>query len=295
MDQFLVSLLLLDEMAIVGISFLLIVAGGILAAVFLNVNTSFRRVSYIWFIALLGLALTISQFLWVLTPAAADAGMLSPLIIIAMGSFAMFGAGLYFSSAARSRHISGGTSNAVLGFIPLANLWLIFKAGGTHGTDVERKPRSALSRFVFDPLLVVAALCILMLSQGIDKALQNTTYYEASDSQVLSNLLADAQTLEESFAAEARLSRAQLPIRIDESTVISEIEARGETLIITYDVEIEISGFRTDFKTTLAQLQCAPEMFGSDIARGGIVEMIYRGPNDRVIETFKITQKDCAL
>jgi CRISPR/Cas system-associated exonuclease Cas4 (RecB family) len=112
---------------------------------------------------------------------------------------------------------------------------------------------------------------------------------------VLSNLITESQTLEESFAAEARLSGAQLPIRIDENTVLSEIEALGETLTITYDVAIEISGFRPDFKTTLAQLQCAPEMFGANIARGGIVEMIYRGPNDRVIETFKITQKDCAL
>ena len=221
--------------------------------------------------------------------------MLSPLIIVAMGSFVLFGIGLYFSSAARSRHISGDTSRAALGFIPFANLWLMFKGGGTHGAGVERKPRSTLSRFVFDPLLIVAALCTLILSQGIDKALENTPYYDASDSQILTNLIAESQTLKESFATEARLSGAQLPIRIDESTVLSEIEARGETLTLTYDVDSEIVGFRPDFKTMLAQLQCAPEMFGADIARGGIVEMIYRDTNGRVIEAFKITQNDCAL
>lgn len=294
MDQFLVSLLLLDEVAIMGIAFLLIVVGGILAAVFLTVNISLRRVSYLWFVALLGLALTISQFLWVLTPTAADAGLLSPLIIVTMGSFALFGVGLYFSSAARSRHISGDTSSAGLGFIPFVNLWLMFKAGETQTADAERKARSTASRFVFDPLLVVGALCILVLSQGISKALESTTYFDASHSQALSNLIAQSQSLEESFAAEARLSGAQLPIRIDEITVLSEIQARGGTLTITYDVEVEVSGFRPDFKETLVQLQCAPEMFGVDIARGGILELIYRGPTDRVIDTFKITQKDCA-
>ena len=32
-----------------------------------------------------------------------------------------------------------------------------------------------------------------------------------------------------------------------------------------------------------------------DIARGGIVEMIYRGPDGRVIEIFKITETECDL
>ena len=292
MDQFFISLLLQDEATLIGINFALIVVGGIAAAFFLDVKITYRRVAYLWFIALSGLTLTISQFLWALTPAAADAGLLSILVIVAMGSFALFGAAIYYASAARSRHIHGETSSAWLGFVPLANLWLVFKGGAASTYDPD-KARGQLSRFLLDPLLVIGALIVLVLSQGFDKAFEDTAYYNPNDSEVLINLIANAQTIEERFAIEARLSGAELPVRVDEVTIFSKIEAQGETLRITYDVEQDISSFRPDFKTTLAQIQCAPEMFGPDISRGGTVEMIYRAPGGRIIETYEITQSDC--
>ncbi|WP_404422621.1 hypothetical protein [Thalassospira australica] len=292
MDQLFISLLLQDEATLIGINVVLIIAGGIAAAFFLDVKITYRRVEYLWFIALSGLALTISQFLWALTPAAADAGLLSILIIVGMGSFALFGAAIYYASAARSRHICGQTSNAWLGFVPLANLWLIFKGGATSAYDPD-KVRSKLSRLFPDPILVIGAIVVLALSQGIDKAVEYKGYYDPNDSEVLVSLIANAQTVEERFATEAKLSGAELPVRIDELTILSKIEAQGETLRITYDVEQDIFSFRPDFKLTLATMQCAPEMFGPDIARGGTIEMIYRAPGGRIIETYKITQSDC--
>lgn len=291
MDQFFASLLV-NEAAIIGIALALMIAGGIAAGLFLDIQATLRRVTYLWAVVLIGLGLTASQFLWVLTPAAADAGLLSLLAIVAFSAFAAFGAALYAASAARSRHIEGDTSLAWMAFVPLINLWLIFRSGRPD-PDSEARPRSPVSRFVLDPILVLGALLVLVLGQGIDHALQDVPLYDATDSVALRTLMTQSQTLEESFATEARLTRADLPIRIDEITVLSEIEARGRTLRITYDVEREIPGFRSDFETTLAAMQCAPEMFAADLARGGTIEMVYRAPDGRIIATFEITAADC--
>lgn len=291
MDQFFVPLLLLEEGTIIGIGLLLIIAGGFLASRIFDVQITLRRIGYLWFIALAGLALTITQFLWILTPAAADAGLLSVLVIAGMGSLALFGAAIYYGSAARSRHIHGETSSAWLGFVPLANLWLMFK--GTENKPAEGAERGPFSRYVLDPVLVFGAILVLALSQGIDKAMENTPLYATTDSQALRNLMAESQTLEESFATEARLSSADLPIQIDDITTLSAISAEGRTLRITYDISQDIQGLNPGFKATLAHAQCAPEMFGPDIKRGGTVEMIYRAPSGRVIETYRITAADC--
>lgn len=293
MDKFFVSLLLQDEAGMIGIAFLLIIGGAIAAAFLFDVKISYRRVAYLWFIALSGLALTISQFLWFMVPAAVDAGLLSILMIVTLGSFALFGGAYYFASAARARDISGTTSNAWLGFVPLANFWLLFKSGGAHTADPNRVERSRISRYLFDPLLVVGAILVMALSQGLDKATDNTDFFNESDNDSLRQLIAETQTLEESFALEARLSGGELPIRIDDMTVFSEIEAQGKTLRMTYDIEKDISGFRPDFKAVLAKLQCTPEMFGYDLARGGTIELIYRAPGGRIIESYAITQADC--
>ncbi|MCE6959360.1 hypothetical protein LAZ40_09880 [Cereibacter sphaeroides] len=291
MDRY-VAPLLLNEGALVGIALLLIIAGGVVAAKVLTVEISFRRVTYLWFIALLTLGLSIAQFAWALTPAAANAGLLAVLMFVMMGLCALYGAGTYYASAARSRHIGGDTSRAWMGFVPIVNLWLFFK-GGDPAAASGTGDRSGFARFVLDPLLVLGALFVITLSRGIDKVMEDTPLYNQTDSAALRQLLTESRTLEESFADEARLTRAQLPVRIDEITLLSGIEARQGTLRMTYDVEQDIPGLRTDFEATLAKAQCAPEVFGTDLARGGVIEMVYRAPSGRIIATYVISQADC--
>ncbi len=187
--------------------------------------------------------------------------------------------------------LRGDISSAWLGFVPLANLWLIFKAGGTMTPSYQRH---AMVRYVLDPVLVFGAVIVLAVTQVLDKTLADSTPYDPTESATLNMLFAQAQSVEESLEKEARLSRARLPIRIDEITILSDIEADGHTLRIFYDVEKDISGFRSDFKSKLTAMQCAPEMFGPDINRGATVELIYRAPDGRIIETYSIRSDDCA-
>lgn len=291
MDQFFVSFLLLEGFAITGFALFLVVVGGVVASQIFKVKVAMRRVAYLWFVALAGLALSLSQFVWVLTPAAADAGLLSALVVGGLGSFALFGAGIYYGSAARSIHIQGNTRHAWLGFVPFANLWLMFAAAEDKLANPPSQSR--FSRSVSDPILVVGALLVLGVSQLIDRALEEAPLYSSSDSQALSELVAKSQTLEESFATEARLSSEALPVEIDSITTLVSVTSEGRTLRIIYDVSDEIPALNEEFKASLASMQCAPEMFGFDIMRGGTVEMIYRGPGGRVIDTIVITAAEC--
>lgn len=293
MDRFFVSFLLLDEGAMIALSFLLIVAGGVATAFLTKVQFPLRRVSYFCSIAALGLMLSLSQISWAMVPAAADGGFLSLIVIAGFGFFALFGAGIYYVSAARSIHITGDTGKAWMGFVPLANLWLMLKGGGSHGVEAEKTSRSAVSRLALDPFLVLCGFLVLAFSQGVDKILEDSPLFRISDSQTLTNLISEAQTLEERFATEAMMSQREMPVRADEMTVMTSVEAEGTTLRITYQVEREVEGFRPDFKQTLADMQCAPDMFGNEIAKGGTVEILYLAPSGRTIELYEITQVDC--
>jgi hypothetical protein len=291
MDQFLVSLLLLDEGARVALAFALIILGGFVGSRIFTVKVSLRRVAYLWWFASINLVLTISQMIWAATPTAAEGEYLSALILSGMGAFLVYGAALYYGSAARSNHIKGTTGSAWLGFVPFANLWLLLKGTEIPSTDAQQRP--ALSRYVLDPVLVISALFVLSFSQVISKIMEHTAPYDTAESQTLQSLITNAQTLEESFAAEAQASGAQLPIRIDEITTLRSISAEGKTLRMKFDVEREIGGFKSGFEAQLASQQCDPSMFATDIARGGRVVMVYYGPGGGLIDEFEITQADC--
>lgn len=293
MDQFFVEYLLLNPFLMIGTNLLLTLIGGVVGAYFFTVRVRFRRVSYLWFLAGSNLALMIFQrgggaFI----PSAATAGLLSVLIIGLLSSFLFFGAALYYGSAARSNDIIGNTGKAWLGFVPLANLWLVFKRGHIiHNLDI--KQRSAFTRFFADPLLVISALVVLTSIQVLGKVRQDSPIYQVSDSEALVALVANAQTLEESFAAEAAASSRELPIRIDEFTVFSAIEANGKTLRITFDVEQDFTSLSPAFKHALATQNCAPDMFAHDIRRGGRIILAYRGPDGQIIEEFEISRLNC--
>lgn len=288
MDTFIVRILLLEETVMVGIAVILTVAGGVLGSRLFNVQITIRRVAYLWWLAGINLALLVPQMLWAALPTAADFGLISVFAAVLFGCFVLYGMSLYYGSAARSNHIDGTTRRAWLGFVPIANLWLLFKSSGAS-FDAETAQQSNFSRFVIDPLLIVGAL----LTFGFLSVLGDEPAFDVSSSQALRQLIIEAQTLEESFASEAEASARDLPVRFDEITVLRDIEARGSTLWMAFDVEEEISAFRPDFKAILAGEYCRPEMFALDIARGGSVVFAYYGPDGAIIQEFEITSKDC--
>lgn len=292
MDNFLIAALILEEVETLVLSIGLLLAGGIVGSLVLSPTFALRRVSYFWWVSGTTLLLTLSQLIWAATPAAADAGLISPLILTGFGSFFLFGITAYYGAAARSNHIKGNRSSAWMAFVPFANLWLLFKSGAVAEAQ-EIRSRSWAARYILDPILVMGALIVFALGQGLGRALEDVPLINPSDSASLARLIAENQTLEESFARQARLAQAELPQRIDEITVMRQVIAEGRTLRITFLVEAQITGFNPSFRYQLASSACAAERFGTDIARGGSIVYEYVGPDDRIIEAFEITEADC--
>jgi len=290
MDRFSVKVLLLDQTDMTLLCLVLFVIGGVLGSVLFTVRFSLRRVSYLWWFALINLALALSLGLWAFVPVAEEAGQISILVASGLAVFVAYGAALYVSSAARSNHIAGNTGKAWLAFVPLAILWLMFK-GGSAGTGAARRP--ALARYVLDPVLVCLALLTLSVAQGVINGAASEPAYSLSDSPALQRIRTRAQSLEESFATEARLTRPALPLRINEITILRDVEADGATLRLTYDVERDIGELGESFRLLLAQDQCSSRMYGIDLARGGRIVTTYIGPTGRQIATYRITHADC--
>ena len=179
-----------------------------------------------------------------------------------------------------------------MAFVPFANLWLFFKPSG--GLAREQAPkRSKAAIYILDPILVLVALVILGLGQGLNRVMEDLPILNADDNEALRQQITASQTPEESFALEAQLAQSELPQRIDGITVLREVRSEGLTLRYIYGIEEQITGFNSNFKTQLAASVCAPEIFASEIARGGRVVYEYFGPEGQFVEAFEITQDDC--
>ncbi|MBR2654907.1 MAG: hypothetical protein IKD58_00145 [Loktanella sp.] len=215
-------------------------------------------------------------------------------MIASIFTYVIFGAAYYYASAARSLHASNDTVKAWLGFVPILNLWLIF--AGPDNEHVQSYPRGGFSRFIVDPILVIGALLVLGLSQVVSDATLSSSAFETGDSSAFEALLqANIQdmSVEDTFTAQARLISAALPLRIDEITLLTEVQAKGRTLSLNYDISEQLSGFDSGFRQTLVNFQCGSEGFGDEIRRGGSVIMTYRVPDRSTIATYTITPTDC--
>lgn len=155
----------------------LFLIGGVAGAFGFRVKASFGRDAYFCFLAGLHFAFMLLTLAWRVFLSANEVS--NPSVIAAGfgASILLLGAGLYYGSAARSNGIGGGVGLAWLGFVPIANLWLIFKVGAAgrgHGRQPRSRfdgarPRSGLKRFFGEPPLVFCGVFIIYLAYMLRK------------------------------------------------------------------------------------------------------------------------------
>ena len=294
LDRYAINILLLSEGALIALGLVFIGLGGVVAALTLRTKARARRLIY--FLCLVGLNLlaSVMGFGWRLVPAAADVGALWLLLALMFASFGVNGYLLYYASQARANDIGRRWAKAWMGFVPFVNLLLVFARGREAADAPEIVSRWAHWKLKpADPVLILAGLLVGFGTRAIDRQQEMEPLYSVSDSAVLSRLITEAQTLEESFAREAELSKADVPYWVDDITRVTAVDAEGATLRYRFDLDQRIPGFRVDFESLLARDYCDDEMFGVDIARGGTIALDYYGPNGALMEEFEITSEDC--
>lgn len=299
LNELAIRYLSLSQLGMIGINWLVIVAGGILGWLTWKGEKSLRRVSYLLIFAILLFVFTVMQTLWLLAPQAIVDGQIWFIFLVMMLTSLAYGYGTWIIASARSRDVitDGNPGIAAYAFVPLANLYLIFARGEarTSGDDIEQ-PRSRFGRFVGDPLLVILALCIIgagnvVTRAGTERATSTSSASSTTEAQALGRM---AETVGVSatmdrLAADMRL---QLPMTIDELTqLVSVVSAHGQ---LTYDYDIsQPVTLRPDFGQDLIRQACQPHLLGPVLAAGGSIRQRYSDPNGTVILDQFVTGADC--
>lgn len=291
MDNFFASLLL-NEGRFTLLIYALFAVGGFICSRLVDVEASYRRVVYLWQSAGLAVAIILSALTFMLAGPAAESGMLSVLIIANFIFYAVAGAAWYIASAGRSNHVTGETSKALIGFIPIAVLYLIFAPG--RNRKEESQERSWAARFIGDPILVLGALTVLLAVQALGKIMEDQEPRQGPGNEALAEALTGSMSVEERFAFEADNARSELPMRIDELTTITGFDSQGKTLNITYELSEYIENLGSDVDKEFANEFCSPESFFDEISNGGIIHIEYLNPDRSLIQSIEITSEDCA-
>lgn len=298
MDQFFARIILLDEAALSALPYALLAGGGVVGAMLLTVNITIRRSTYLLYGSFIALILAITQIGWLFIGPAAEAGLFGATVAGLYGAFLISGIATYAISAARSRDVRGDTARAWLGFIPLANLWLLFKAGAAAAPSNAR-PRSGFARFVGDPLLITLGLVVFILAQSLVAVLERTlSSRDVYESPALQSIIRDAvtakgETVEQVFAREASLAQSSLPIQVDGITILTKVQAEG-TVLLMYHLVTDPITISSAFRQLLAEDQCQSNRFHNELTRGGRIQMTYVDPNGAIIGDYTITGADCA-
>lgn len=290
MDQLAHFILSLDPIAYIGFALALVIVGGFAGGMIFTVKITLRRVAYLWFLAGINLALSVSQLGWVALPSALDGNYPGELLLAMMACLFLYGIATYYGAAARSNHIDGTTKQAWMGFVPFVNLYLMFARGNTNPGTIA-PPVSGWRRWVFDPALVIVGVLVLALGNALSSAIDERDVDAEADA--LNRYISRSLPVQDSLARKALIYDAELPMRVDEITVLKEVSTKGDTLHMIYDIEEDIGRFPSDFDQTLASQLCRISVFGADIARGGKIAIVYYAPNGRAVGEFLIAQDDC--
>ncbi|PRX11301.1 UNVERIFIED_ORG: hypothetical protein BCL66_102265 [Martelella mediterranea] len=288
MEAFFLQFLLAGEEVITLTGIVLFFGGAILGLLFLKPTFRLRRVSYIWLLVIANLIITISSSLALLSAQAIAAGMLSVLILFI--GFCFFGAGMLiaFGSLARANDAYGKRSKGWMGIVPIVclALWL---SPPHEGVGSVPAPRSKFSRYILDPVLVIVALAAMgMMNLFIDQLEDIPASAPELDASTSERVLR-AMSVEQIFRDTAREMQPQLPMRVDQITILTAVSADGNSLFFDYSVEQQID-LPNDFENGLRENICSPDVFGTAIERGGRFISTYVGPDGNQIAAFVISQ-----
>lgn len=297
MDRIAFQYISLSQPEIMGINFLLVIAGGIIGGLTWRQSAPMRRVAY--FLSYAGMFFTYSlvQASWAEAPRAIVGGYLGTMFLVSLIATVAMGYGVWIIAAARSQDISGDQSKALLAFVPLVNLYLFFAARKEDlGGVPQGAPRSKLGCWLWDPLLVIAGIGLLAMGNGITQAME----YRAArgpgpaENAVLQERVNDVMGPAGFMKMVAAEMSRGLPVRVDEITRLVDVRAEGS--VLTFDYRVDTNGTRLNqaFSDDLVRKACLPENLGSALRAGGTLIHHYERNDGYVILHLVIRSADCS-
>lgn len=262
-----------------------IVTGAVLASRLLTVDVKFRRVTYFWSMQLLIFAFAVLQIATVFVTQAVRYELFVPFCLLIASTYLLLGAGIYFGSAARSNHMSGEARFAWIAFVPIANLWLVFKSGKTNPNWYWHE------HGIRDAFIVAAALIPGVLASELLSELGERPWSQAA----LNAFEENAQDVEEKafIMALGIKQNARSPCPTGMKAI--EVHAKDQALLV--QCVDQTSGFsrRTALIDASKQTQniCASGRFRAFLDEGGQISLSYSLRENTKPQSLSIVNADC--
>ena len=289
-----IKLVLLDERVLLFVNCALIAVGAIIAAILSRSTVGIARAPYFALSAVIVFAISVVQTFWLSILSAIAGGFVWLLVLIAFS--AQIAAGYMFCliALARSRDAFGHGRLAILGFIPIANFWLLL---------TPSKSEISSMRVATAPLLsggygVLTAIVAIAAATGVNHVVEEQTRMlvqqtenEPSAQAAWVRTLIGQQGLEETLLIMA--AEASLPFAIDEVTTLTTIEASGTQLRRTYVVGFEGMTMTEEFRTRSRNGICAWPSFEPILLASGSIREVYVERSGREIGSVLVTREEC--
>lgn len=271
-----------------------------------------RRVPFFVFSAIIFFSVAAIRIVWLqVIPAVLDGYTWMILAIHWSGLFALgFWNGRI--ALARARDAYGDGRYAVLGFIPLANLALVFKRSLTP----DSADKVATIRAFRGPVGVLVGIVIFfaasLVFQSVKQALERQERPPETDTAALQRLVEVSLRLHGLEATlQGLVSGTSLPMKVDETTALTRVAADGTRLRRTFtidtgfsDVEDQdpegldadsLAALKDDLRSEIAQAVCSTPQFVPLLRAGASIHEAYVGSDGTPIVFRTVTREVCGL
>ncbi|MAL39555.1 MULTISPECIES: hypothetical protein [Thalassospira] len=268
----------LPDQAARAVNFCMFAAAGLLGAMSRRNNVSITRTQYFVRLSLLGFAIALSGVAYVFTMPAIEHNLywvitVYPLLVAMVAGFV-----LGRLSVARALDIGGQKQLAILGFIPVLNLYLLLKSGRTRPGIIRSGSASLLS----GGKGIMIGLAIIMLGA-----------YTSFNFKTSAFTIDDQQQLSAKLGKIANDLQPMLPITTGETVDLVMIKAARNELQRTYIVYDPAFAFTADSHDQIAAYLCSDPKIALLVNAGAVFVENYV-TSQKHLNTFRVSRTDCS-
>lgn len=235
----------------------------------------FLLLGLIWFLA------GLSNLVPIAVPGAVKGQYLGPVVILIYALLVPLGALAGIFSAARSLDVYGTRNKWIYGFIPIANLVLLF------GKPQERRPGGAM-RAIASTGMVLAGLLLIAMGTGIEKSAARSV--EQARARMADDPVAQRMAIRLEIKANGMQSALRefasgiaVPLKVDAISTIIDVPVKANTLTYVYEVTGSNLNFGHSWNDIMMNSMCTSDNFSELITLGAVISRRYLDPSKNLL------------
>jgi hypothetical protein len=288
LEEFAVKVAIGGPFNFVSFGFLPFVAGA-LAAIFLpKSELRLARGTYFFAVGLAGLVHALCFFSWSHTAEAIVAGRAWMLMLDAASAWFALGLVLALLAVARSYDAYGHAQGAVLAFIPIANLWLLFSRSRDKSGAVFPWFAKGFVGVVLGLVITVSDKAVMkqIFEDRFSSILVSKNLPRDSYAQFLVNNWGLGDTLDYIFSFDGK------PVDVDFTTTLVDVDAEGTTVSFFYRLGALGTMFGVSEGSAKANA-CGAPLVLTLLRAGATFKHVYKDKNGRDVSVVTVRYDDC--